>query len=85
MGLGGHDLGREGSTGVEGRGSYLMVSDDKFDSVEIRAARTIGEADYFWKYHLKNVPAARIDLPPSGFLPKVRRIMDAVLLKGGLR
>jgi len=63
----------------------MRILDDRFDLLELRAARTLGEADYYWRRHLKRVPATRPDIAPLGFLPKVRRIIDAVLLKDGLR
>ena len=63
----------------------MKIVNERFDAVEIRAARSLGEADFFWRYRLKRVPASRLDIYPSGFLPKVRRILDAVMLKDGLR
>ena len=58
---------------------------DRFDTVEIRAARTMDEYDFFYKYRLKKIPPARIEIGVVGFLPKMRRFMDAILLRGGLR
>jgi hypothetical protein len=63
----------------------LTPIDERFDLLEIRAGRNMGEAEHYWKYHLTRIPAARLDIAPDGFVPKVRRVLDAVLLRGGLR
>jgi hypothetical protein len=57
----------------------------EFDTVEIRAARTMGEATYFMERLPKKIPAARLSLPPAGFIPRVRRVWDAITLRGGIR
>jgi hypothetical protein len=54
---------------------------ERFDLVEYRAARTIQEADFFWKHRLSRIPASRLNLPPRGVLPRIRRVIDSFFLK----
>jgi len=56
---------------------------ERFDLVEYRAARTMGEADYFFKRQPRII-AARIDLPPAGFMARLRKVLDRVLLREAL-
>jgi hypothetical protein len=51
-----------------------------FDLVEYRAARTMGEVDFFFK-HQTRIVATRLDLPPAGLMPRIRKVIDRVLMK----
>ena len=59
--------------------------EERFDLLEIRAARSLTECEHYWKHHLTRIPAARMDIGVSGLLPRVRRLVDNALLRGGLR
>jgi hypothetical protein len=63
----------------------MKILDDAFDLIEIRAARNLMECDHYWKHHLHRVPASRVEFTPKGFLPRMRRVLDAITLRGGLR
>ncbi|TSA00477.1 MAG: hypothetical protein D4R80_00995 [Deltaproteobacteria bacterium] len=57
----------------------MKILDDTFDRVEIGAARTLGEADYFLR--MKGASAtSRIDFPPAGIVAKVKWAARKVLL-----
>ena len=58
----------------------MKILNDSFDLLEIRSARTMGEADWYWK-HQPRIVASRIDLPPAGLMPKIRKVLDRVLLR----
>lgn len=57
----------------------MKILDSHFDTVELRAARTMAEADYYFK-HQPCIVAARLDLP-LGILSGVSRMLDKVLMK----
>jgi len=56
---------------------------DRFDRVEIRAVNTIGEAEWYWKRQPRII-AARLDLPPTGIMERVRQLLDRVLMREAL-
>lgn len=57
---------------------------ERFDLVEYRAARTMGEVDFFFR-HQTRIIAARRDMAPRGIMARIRRVLDAITLKDGLK
>jgi len=52
---------------------------ERFDPLEYRAARTMGEADFFFK-NQSRIHAARIEIA-EGIFQKIRKLLDAALLR----
>ena len=61
----------------------MKILDDSFDTVEIRAVRSMSEADHFWKHRLHS-DAVRMDVL-DGFLPKMKRMWRRIMFKEGLQ
>ncbi len=61
----------------------LKIFDDRFDLIEMRAARNMMEADHYWKHRLHS-DAVRMDIL-DGFLPRMKRVWRAITFREGLR
>ena len=61
----------------------MKILDGRFDTLEIRAGRSMMEADHYWKHRLHS-SAARQDVL-DGFLPRMVRMWRTIMFRGGLR